>query len=313
MNMKPIVAVAIALTVGIVTFSGVLIPAIESGVDTEDTFTNIGAFYVEVNPTDTYTIEYDKATEVGVVYINDEPLNVEFSTGYTILAIDNAILRLQSGDSTIQYKGNGQYITGIKMLNITVSDGSISGTFQTLSNESPVSWPTTSYTKVFIASTETQDNVMTYYTSANKGPVKMNGDSNIQAFGQTSLNTSGSPVLSLINISGNIDDGVTINVLNATTGVAIEGVTISNLSINADPVSGYIDLYNLTSITFTITYDGVTTDVSYSAYVIPTEVTAEKSIHADASTILLFQTIPVFIVLGMIVAVVGVLYMKTRR
>lgn len=307
MEIKDLTAILVVAMVGCVLVAG-FIPVVGESVTATTTFVNNGAFYVEVDPADTYTIEYDKSAEAGVVYINDEPLNVAFSTGYTILAIDNAILRLQSGDSTIQYKGNGVYITGIKYLDITVSNGSITGSFQTPSNESPLTWPETTYTECYIASTEKQDWIMSTYTDS----VKMLGDSHIHAFGQTVLTTEGSPVTALIKIDGNISDGVDVSVLNATTGEEYATATIDDLSINATAVNGYLNLYDLTSITFKakiLDTDGWT-NVSYSAYIVPASVTAEKAIHADENTASMIAMIPFILIMGIVLMFVGVVLVR---
>lgn len=305
MEMKKILAVIIASTVCALIF-GALLPVWADTTASEDTFKNTGAFFVEIDPTDTYTVEYDKSIELGIVYINGKALNVPFSTGYTIVAIDNAILRLQSGDNTIQYKGNGVYITGIAKLDITVSNGSITGTFENATSGPSATWPATTYTKAFIASPEEEDYIMSTYTE----PVKMNGNSPIVAFGQTSIHSSGADVLSLVNITGDIENGVTVSILNSTTGEENPGATVSDITINATTVNGYEDLYDLTSITFNVAYDGAITAVTYSAYVVPYEVTAERTVHMSGALATLVNIIPLLIAFGLIIGIAGVVIYK---
>lgn len=306
MNMKPIVAVAIALTVGIVTFSGVLIPAIESGVDTEDTFTNRGAFYVELDPTDSYRIQFNNSVANNVITVNGTQITLD--KDYTIVALENAILRYNSTAHKLDWNGNSVYLMNINVLDLTISAGSITGTYTTTGDST--TFTSMTYTKCYVISPTKQTLVMSEYSV----PVTIKGDSDIVAFGRTVLSDNGTNKQYLIQIEGTIDDGVDVTVCNVSSGADI-GATITDLSINYAPVQGYEDLYKLNSITFkaSVTENDTATNVTFSAYIVPTEVTAEKSIHADATTILLFQTIPVFIVLGMIVAVVGVLYLKSRR
>lgn len=300
MDIKAFPALIVGVVVALV-LAGAVLPVFAETTSATDKFTNKGAFFVEIDPTDTYTIKYDKAVDLGVVYINDKALNVPFSTGYTILAIDNAILRLQSGDNTVQYKGDGHYITGILKLDITVANGAISGIFQTgTSGGVDSAWPDTAYTTAFIASPDPQDYVMTEYNTV----AKMNGDSIIKAFGQTQLNTTSNPQLAIISITGNIDDGVNVSVLNSSTGAVIEGAEVSDLQINHTAVNNYINLYDLTSITFKVTYDSTVTAVTYSAYVVPSEVTAEKSVHPDGPLTVILNVLPLLAIAGLVTGAV---------
>lgn len=296
----------ISVVVGVVLVVTMLIPIVSDATATEKTFTNEGAFYIEVDPTDTYTVEYDHSTEPGVVYVNGEKLNVTFTTGYTILAIDNAILRTQtgSGGDSLQYKGNGQYLVGITMVDLEVSNGEITGTYVG-SGGTEQSWPETTYTECHIASPTPQDYVMTAYNSTSK----MLGDSPIFAFGQTLLQDS-APYLLLFKIEGTIADGVTVSALNQTTGEPVTTVTISDIVINYTEVDGYVGLYDLTSITFSVDSNGYNTDVTYSAYIVPSKVTAELSQHMSDTEIALMSIIPLLVVIGLII---GVVYVVGRR
>ena len=309
MEKTNLLTLVVTLTVGIILAGSLLMPVLADATTTKRTFTNDGAFYVEVDPSDTYTIKYDKATESGIVYINDDVLDVDFSTGYTIFAIDNAILRLQSNDYTLQYKGDGNYITGLIKVDLTISNGAVTGKYQIGANPGvDVTWPTTTYTTAFVASPTPQEYVMTEYNS----DTKINNDDNIIAFGQTYLSTSEDPKWALINITGNIKDGVTVDVLDSTTGDALTGATVADLSVNATKADGYKTLYDLTSITFNVTYDGATTAVTYSAYVVPATVTAELSQHLDAGEIALLNALPVIVIIGLVLAGVGAIFMRNR-
>ena len=305
MNMKPIVAVAIALTVGIVTFSGVLIPAIESGVDTDDTFTNKGYFNVAYSTADEVNMSWDH-TKPSIVTVNDVDydlssinLNGLNQNRITIIAGDNWMVRFQVNTNEISYWSPNKSIYGSITnsidLSLTASDGSatVTNTASTPNTE------TISYTELYCIDKEGE----LIMKDANE-IAYLNSDSEIYAIGTTQVGTNPSMI---IKIAGNIDDGV------SGTTYRVDGATLSNIELNYTESTSYKDLYLLNNITAKVTISDVDYDVTYSYFIVPYEVTAEKSIHADASTILLFQTIPVFIVLGMIVAVVGVLYMKTRR
>lgn len=295
MNMKPIVAVAIALTVGIVTFSGVLIPAIESGVDTEDTFTNTGMWRMkEIENGDVWTYTN---SPYGWAYNNETQTSISSSANNSLLG-DEWCVRASG-------QARGPYISGnATTLSATADEVNITFTGVAGTTEYPISG---------YGIYDKGDYLLTNYQI----PVYVLGDSIIYATGVSSVDEVGCT----IHIEGTIDDGVTITMMDNRNQSSISNAVFDNIKINAEKISGYVNLYKLTSITADVTFDNTASDVTtshtgsinYSSYVVPYEVNAEKSIHADATTILLFQTIPVFIVLGMIVAVVGVLYLKSRR
>lgn len=303
METKNILGSIVSLTVVVICVAAIMMPVVSDATKTTETFTNEGAFYVEVDPATDYTIEYDYSTDPGVLVINGDEVNIPFSNGYTVLSIDDAILRVV-WDNTLQYKGDNSYIVSIEMLDLTVSNGSITGTYQKAGG-SETSWPTTTYTKAYIISPDEQDLVMTAYNST----PKMNGDSEVYAFGQTIVNNN----WYLFKITGTIDDGVTVSCLDPTSGEAVEGATISNLSINKTAVDGYLDLYNLTSITFTVTLaDESTADCTYTAYIVPAEVTAELAQHLSSGEIALLNAIPVLVIVSLVIGAVGIAITSRR-
>ena len=304
MNMKPIVAVAIALTVGIVTFSGVLIPAIESGVDTEDTLTNKGYYRMSMlSEEDSHTItwSYEEPTTItvdGTDVTLDSALFPNGSSKSVVLS-DSFLIRLFGHGTyyTVELWDKG-YVDSVssadsETLSVSVSSGTLTWT---ANSETPVS---RSYSDYVIAVDDNGNKIM----KGADDKAYMLPDSELYAAG---ISTFGTAYFGGVYIQGTVED--------VTIEAPLTGVTVNDdIEIITTNVSSYVDLVSLEKITFSTTYDGTDIDQTYSYFVVPYEVTAEKSIHADATTILLFQTIPVFIVLGMIVAVVGVLYLKSRR
>ena len=305
MNMKPIVAVAIALTVGIVTFSGVLIPAIESGVNTEDTFSNVTnsiAHYKKIGTTENITWEWDH-TDPLVMSIDGDTATLPSNLALTVSTSGNWLIRFSGGNTLTFFPNNNASPT--TPVTASVTDGtdmsiSFNSGTMTVTNtaETPVT-RTITYTELYVMVADDDTNY-DYVMKSSTQSAYMNGDSPFYASGMSVVGGQGGFGYT---ITGSIDDGATISQFRGTA------TTNTDTSVNYTEVSGYKDLYKLDSITFKAN----TTNMLYNYFLVPTEVTAEKSVHADATTILLFQTIPVFIVLGMIVAVVGVLYLKSRR
>lgn len=303
MNTKPIVAVAIALTVGIVTFSGVLIPAIESGVNTEDTFTNTGLIYAsELNEDTTMSMSWDH-TKPNILTVDGEdmvipsatwPVSVAFSESWVIRVFPESNGYIQLVDATSGYPTLAATVSQGSDMSIEINSGTLSATVGTTTKTNQIT------TGLVI------DDNGNYVLKKSTDSAYILSNSIVYCAGYTSRGLSDS--INLVNIfTFSVDEG--IDIWSSYPPSITHTETIDNTEIHS-----HIDLYSFKSITMEIEdTDEHTGTAVYSQVYVPAEVTAEKSIHADASTILLFQTIPVFIVLGMIVAVVGVLYMKTRR
>ena len=103
----------------------------------------------------------------------------------------------------------------------------------------------------------------------------------------------------MFHFEGTYDDGITITSANTDA-------TYSNITWNITPMDGYVDLYKLTSIEFDITYNDTVTHATYSYFAVPTEVTAELAVHPDAATLSMLSVIPIVVMIGIVLAVVGV-------
>ena len=136
----------------------------------------------------------------------------------------------------------------------------------------------------------------------------MLADSPLFASGQTSINASdNTSVSTAIIMDGTIEDGVTFTAIKGATTA-----TFDDIVINAVAESGYKDLYKLSNVTATATYDGTDTSMTYSYFVVPSEVTAERSAHVDGPTGDILAVIPVMMVLAILIGAVT-LFIKTRR
>lgn len=310
MNMKPIVAVAIALTVGIVTFSGVLIPAIENGVTTEDTYTNTGIFNAKsINETSNHTLSYDY-TNPSVLTVDDESVDMTNTPqtygSVTVLFSNDWFLRyVLSNNSLILYKCGTNSAAAIKTIDPT-SESNVSVTISEGTATIVMGESTYTYTVDGAGMTISSDKG-DYVIKTSTTKAYVNGDSVVYGIGRTerALGTGGTSFNAMI--SATVDDGLSPIYYSPEYNFS------ENESVNYTENSSHKDLYELSGFTFNLVSQGVDHPITYNQIFVPTEVTAERTVHANTSTILLFQTIPVFIVLGMIVAVVGVLYLKSRR
>lgn len=305
MNAKSIAMGVVAMVVAVVLVVTCAVPIITDSVATEDTFTNKGLFFVE-GLEEGQTVTY--SCDSNGVYVNNVQITGDYATGYSggasIAYTENFVIRWggtgpyalrgaywaynQNASASITFNGNGTY-SGTYTSGLTTTD--ISGT----------------YTEFYGLVLEKTDRIMTSSTS-NK---YVNGDTIINGTGLTNCTNIGSFIV--FNIDGTVDDGITVTGYSQTNGSELSTLTYSNVSINKTEVSGYKDLYNVTSVTFDVTDTNEKTDsVTYTVFTIPTEVTAERSVHVDGPTGDILAVIPILMVLGIVIGAVA-LFLTTRR
>lgn len=303
MEMK-IPMVVISAFVVVVVLAAVLMPVLEDATDTEDTFTNEGGYYRmgEINAADDteYTLSWVK-TDTTILTINgvDFDANAAYGTAATtVVASENWMLRYHSIDGPSGYL---QYYDGTswagdattKSMDITASNGTVTITY--VMSTDVTNTKTVTYTKLYAIMPDSTDDEMKKPTET---PYLL-GDSSIYAMGVTS------GITGLIKIEGTINDGVDIDVIGNNSE------TISNIVIDKTAVSGYKDLYKVSKITFDVEISGVTTSCTYNFFIVPYEVTAEKSQHLDTNEIAIFGAIPVLVIVALLIGVLA-LYMRSR-
>lgn len=288
MEKTNLLTLVVTLTVGIILAGSLLMPVISDATKTEQTFTNVGLYYMEVEPEDSN--EYNYVFD-GTKWTLDGDALTTYS-GYNVIVTDTLLIR-----------GNGQVrgaqFTNMSTADLTVTNNAITGSYTVSSDPSTpiaVNW---SFTKFYGETTGVADYFMsdpahntTYVTSTTV----------IEGFGVTDVGTS-HPA---IELHGSIEGGVTVSVG--------EGFEISDVEINYAPVDGYVDLYSWESVTFTLTKISTSESVNatYSVVVIPTEITAELSQHLDAGEIALINALPVIVIIGLVLAAVGAIFIRNR-
>ena len=102
----------------------------------------------------------------------------------------------------------------------------------------------------------------------------------------------------VIKIAGDISSVTIDYVLGGQT------VTFSNEEIVKAPVKNHNNLYLLDKITFTATGSNGDTAVTYSYFLVPYEVTAERTISMDGPLGVLVGVIPLLMVAGLVTGAV---------
>lgn len=291
MDWKQITGLVVGVVIGALLLVSIVVPVIDSATATEKTFENDGIYYIESEGEHTVTLATGNS-----ITVDDVSFVIPIGKEYTVFASDDLLIRTNTGGTAYQLRGS--VIAGSADIQFTISDGTVAGTYVATGSESPTSFSKT-YTGFILATNEITEAVMLPYE---RDAAYVNGDSPIMGRGLTNLISPGND-FRYIQFNGTIDDGITIE--------PITGYTFSTPTINYTQVNGYEDLYAITSITFTATYtDSSPVNVTYTAFIVPSEVTAELSQHLDSNSIAIMQIIPLLITVGIIMAVVGVFVMR---
>lgn len=299
-----LVQVVIAITVGIVVLGSLLVPVITEASTTEKTFTNEGYYTMDqLDTTASLTMVWNSSNPDAVT-IGDETVDMSFATvnlGYTIVGSDNFAIRFTktTNGTIIQGFGSEYFNQGSgTIVTITIENGSVSAH----TNRADISGGlTTTYTyssSAYVINPD-GDGEYTYVMKNASTSAYVNGDSMIHFIGATNVSSSGTVA---VYGEGTLDDGIdleTIGLRNVSTA------TYSTPTATYSAVSGYDDLFSLDKYEFTITYDGTSSyDATYSYFIVPAEVTAEKSEHLNTSEIGLLAVIPVLIIVALLIVAV---------
>lgn len=287
MDPKRIVALVVGASVMVLIFSALLVPIINDATTTEKTFDNTSYGYYQM-----------KALEVGDIWErnestwthNDETLVTQSLGTVSILALDNTAVR-QNGQLRGTTQSSNNFVNG------EVTEEGI----LLFNEDKPIPFDSG------YGATLDGDYILKTYSDK----AYVNGDTALWVTGVSGFNDLSSNANFIVHIEGTIDDGVTITVTAVKNGTSSNFV-VGDYTINYAPVAGYNDLYLIDNITFNVTAynseaeDNVTTAVSYSTFVLPKEVTAELTIHPDSATNALLSAIPIIVMIGIVLAVVGV-------
>ena len=294
MDPKRIVALVVGASVMVLIFSALLVPIINDATTTEKTFENVGYFDLKEYSGDDieYSAKWDH-TEPTQFTVNDEVIPITYTENVnTSIVLDgNFFLRYFPNTGVTLYYGSQAIVeantTNGYDMTLSYSEGTLTITNGNASREITVD---------------------TFYSIANDGPfvmkkgnvaAYMKEDSIIYGSGRTNVGTDVVGTL----VSGTIDD-VEVTIWRGEA-------TSRDVVINATEVSGYIDLYSFDNVEFYVDdtkEDNPTTTakITYSYVVVPAEVTAELAVHPDSATLSMLSVIPIIVMIGIVLAVVGV-------
>ena len=302
MEIKPAM-VAIAAFVVITVIAAVLMPVLGDATETHRTFTN-DEYYITMDKLDSsssHTITWTKDTQskITVDGIDVTPTWNQVS----IVALPNNLVRSSNTPDGYFIGLIGEDVTTgygsptDKSITVTISAGSL--TFAGVTTNDNTYSKTITFTEGYVINPDNTGEYG-YITKTPTAKAYVNGDTEIFGIGYS---TVGGTWQNVFSISGTIDDGITVSLISTSLG---DDPTISNEQTVYETVSGYKDLYQFEKETFTATYNGTDTPLTYSYVIVPAEVTAEKSIHLTDSENAILLVIPALLIVAIIIGVLAV-------
>ena len=296
--MNRIIGLVIALVVGGLLVGGLLIPSIQAMTATETTFENEGYYHMtHLNADDEYTLFWDhtKPYEVTVNGTDVIPLTVPAYAAVTILGSDAFCLRfLNTPDNPrIQmYGGTGWGYGGSQGydFSVTLSGGTL--TLMNTAETSPFTASGDAPDKLYAITNNTGEYVLKKATT----PAYMLGDSSLIVL----CGVTDSPVATpAIYADGTINGGLNYTLFRPSGQV--DTAVFSNETITAADVNGYTGLKSLEKIEFDVTLTEGTVEPTYTYFIVPASVTAEKTQHMDATQIAMFGVISILGIVALVV------------
>ena len=293
-----ILNLAIVLTVGMILAGSLMMPVINDAAATTDTFKNEGYFYLdEIDADTTRTIFWDHTAPNQLTIDTDNvvslPTNVSVTT---VCSGDNWMVR-HSPNSLFQlYITNGGVSASVNDgtdLTITISGG-------TLTAVNTASTPVTKSVTFTDAYCITYEDKADYVMKKSDAVAYMNADSPIFGEGRSNI---GSQIGVAILVEGTVED---VNI----TEISSYSATFGDPTIVMTANSAHNDLYELQKITFTGTVGTESSDLTYSYFIVPSTVTAERSVHFAPGEIVLIETIPIMVIVALLMFSVGGLYLR---
>ena len=268
------------------------------------TFTNDGYFKmikISADDPETYTLDWVKSTDT--ITLNGVEIDIGDHSQYT----NDLGVSLAFTESTVS-----RYVSGVRLQSWSTQWG---GSHGFSGDEIIIEF--NGGTQTLTAKTAGQSDsvkTVTYeyaYIAANSGDYAMkksndasyvNSDSEVMAMGITSINNSGSPLLSVIKMTGDASSVQFEAIVGATTA------TFDDIEIDSSEINGYVDLYGLKKVTATATYDGEDTAITYSYFVVPHNVESDPDNPAAYKSLVMVIPLMSFVVL--VVAAAAMIYLK---
>lgn len=275
MNMK-IVGSIIGVAVAILMVSSVLAPVVTDAAAESDTYVNDGYFTLDkFTSEDTLNVSWNYSTP-DLFIVNGEEVEFLGDMDFSVILSKEFAVRQIANGIRLTYYGSGTAFDA----NATNPNFTLTYTGGSCVASNGVDTKTTETTELYCIAND-GDFVMKKTTDG----AYLNSDSEFFANGLTFFGTMG------------LQTVMYGNWMDPTVTYSREGVVASDFTVNYTENETHTDLYVLDSFTFNTTLNDVNKDVIFSYFVVPHEVTADRTEPLDrgAATILV-ATIPIIIV-----------------
>ena len=299
------IGLMVGLTVGVLMVSGFLWPVISDATATETTYTNDGYFRLsKITADEEHTITWDYTAPYNFVVDGTDTVEIPFGSTnapifpYSVISTDNWAVRFISTNTGTRidlavFGNSPSLIWGVSTDAQDAASFELANGTATITKEG-ANAVTLSYESAFIP-----DSDGIYIMKKSNETAHILGDSEIYSTGRTGASFNGTITNCNINVKGNINDGVTVTLINPNT------VTAENIAINSIAIGGYTNLFAFDDVSFVLN-DGTNTDnASYSQVIVPYKVTAEKSSHLDTMQIAMIGVIGTLGAIVLIAAAAG--------
>lgn len=300
MESRNLVSMVLTITVSLICIGAVLVPVLTDATTTEKTFTNDGYFRMTkyaADDTETVNVSWTYADR-NVITVNDEDINISgpINSGVSALILsDFGVLRAGLG-SNGSVSNVGYMTTDTAVYAEVGNSASISAEFASgaysmvITSRGTSTTYTGTYSEIYVPDSNGE-----YIMKISNESAYILNNSDIVAYGVTNVSTGSSNVAVGFSIEGTIDN-LDVNIWRGS------GVTYTDPVVDCETVSGYNDLYLIDKITFTATYSETSTDtdVTYSYFLVPYQVTAELASHMSSAEIALIMTIPLMMILAVL-------------
>lgn len=304
MDLNDIVKIVMFAIVTLIVTSTILVPIVSSATADSDTFTNDGYYTMDV-VTDNYSMEWSASDKTHLI-VNDTSYdlgNIVAGKELTIVATQDMILRLlhTTANDTYRFTSYGGE-TGYWGINSTdpvnefslnVADGTISVEYTTSGGTNTKTYPVAP--EIYALNpTDSGDYTMKSSTSS---AYVLESSSIIILAGNTIV---GADDVSLL-AKGNVNnlEFVVINGNNVNP-------TFTNIVATYSESDNHVDLIELEKINFTISTDIVEAlNAEYSYFLVPTEVTADRTSSLSNVMATILNVIPLIVGISIIIGVVA--------
>lgn len=279
-----VVGITIAVMVSVALIGGLLVPIVNNAIATSDTYINEGYFFMD---------KYDSTTNLSITWNYDNP--DEFIVNGAVVKYENANLfvsviiskefavRVTADGLSLAYYGSGSSFSANESnpnFSLTYEGGVCTASNGTTEKSTNTAW-------LFCISNDGD-----YVMKKSNESVYLNENSEILANGITYFGSAGAQTV----IYGDWMD---------PTHEAAS--TITDFTVNYEKIDSHVDLYTLSSYTFDMTREDVTQAVTYSYFVVPYEVTADRVVPMDPVAAGVLTVAPIIVITSILAMVAAVL------